>query len=371
MATFSELGVKNEFIKALKEKKIITPTEIQEKSIPFLINDGTDFIGQAQTGTGKTAAYGLPLLQRVNPNNNAVQALVLAPTRELGIQIKKELFKFTKFSNNIFAEAVYGGAPIDRQIVALKRPTHIIVATPGRLIDLINRGAVDLSNVKYIVLDEADEMLSMGFKTEINTILESTNGHRFTWLFSATMPKDIKLMINTYLEPDAKYVKIDKNTLVNKDIEHQYLVCHDDEKLFVLISFLGSQGKARGVIFCKTKNAVKTLEKQLKSKNIPTGAIHGDLLQKERDKIMRSFKNESTQFLIATDIAARGLDIEKLAFVVHYQLPDKIEYYTHRSGRTARAGNKGVSLAFINRDEMKNLKFIESNLKIKMNKLRY
>jgi len=371
VAKFSELGVKNELVKALKEKKITVPTEIQEKSIPFLINEGSDFIGQAQTGTGKTAAYGLPLLHKVNPKNNAIQALILAPTRELVIQIKKELFKFTKYSENIFSEAVYGGAPIEKQITALTRPTHIIVATPGRLIDLINKSIIDLSYVKYVILDEADEMLNMGFKNDITTILDYTNGQRYTWLFSATMPKDIKLMIKTYLQPDAKYIRVIKKSILNENIEHQYLTCHDDEKLFVLMSFLGAQGRARGVIFCKTKNAAKTLEKQLKSKNILTNAIHGDLLQKERDKIMRSFKNESTQFLIATDIAARGLDIKDLAFVVHYQLPDKLEYYTHRSGRTARAGKTGVSLAFINREEHKNLRFIESNLKIKFKKIRY
>jgi ATP-dependent RNA helicase DeaD len=371
MVNFTELGIKPEFIKALDELNIKIPTEIQEKTIPFLLAENADFIGQAQTGTGKTAAYGLPLLQKINTKNKKIQALILAPTRELGIQIKNQLFKFTKYSDKIFVEAVYGGAPIEKQIVALKRETHIIVATPGRLIDLLNKNVLDLKNVNTIILDEADEMLSMGFKNDINTILDFTTGQRVTWLFSATMPNDIKLLIKNYLAEDSKYVKIDKDFVINKNIEHQYLICHEDEKFHVLYSFLGSQGKNRGVVFCKTKNAAKQLEIQLTTQKIKAVAIHGDLLQKERDKVMRAFKNESIQFLIATDIAARGMDFKGISFVVHYQLPENLDYFTHRSGRTARAGQKGISLIFIQREELNQIKYYESNLKIKITKLRY
>ncbi|MFA8436083.1 MAG: DEAD/DEAH box helicase [Marinifilaceae bacterium] len=368
--TFKELGIAGVFNKALKEQNIITPTEIQEQAIPFLLKNGSDFIGQAQTGTGKTAAFGLPLLSHIDPQNDKVQALILAPTRELGQQIAKELFRFTKYSEKIFTESVYGGAPIERQISALRRPTQIVVATPGRLVDLLKRRAINLEHVKTIVLDEADEMMKMGFKEDIDIILQKTNGQRSTWLFSATMPPDIRKIIRTYMSPKAYKVEIDRRSKVNKDIEHQFVVCNEKEKLEFLLHFLKVNGKARGVIFCKTKSAAQTLSKQLISRKYQADAIHGALLQKERDKVMRAFKNQNLQILVATDIAARGIDVENLSYVVHYQLPDQVDYYTHRSGRTARAGNKGLSLSFIENKEMKNLKFIERSLGIKMKRIR-
>jgi len=370
MATFKALGVSEDLIKALEEMGIQSPTEIQEEAIPFLIKEGTDFIGQAQTGTGKTAAFGLPLLQSINASSNNVQALVLAPTRELGQQIAKQLFKYTKHYHKIFAEAVYGGAPIDKQIAALKRPTQIIVATPGRLIDLIKRKAVDIRKVRTVVLDEADEMLSRGFKKELDEILEMTNGDRDTWLFSATMPKELKSIIETYMAFDAKRVVVDQKNVVNKNIIHQYVLCENADKLNVLIQFLKSQGDNRGVIFCKTKVTVRTLSKQLQSKNFKADAIYGDLLQKERDKVMRAFVNESLQVLVASDMAARGIDVKNLSYVVHYNLPDQIEYYTHRSGRTARAGNKGISLSLVSKDEVTKMRYIQNKLGIVFDRVR-
>ena len=366
MATFSELGVSVTFIKALKENSIHTPTEIQAKVIPFLLENGTDLIAQAQTGTGKTAAFGLPLLQKVDPDNPQVQALILTPTRELGQQIAKQLFRFTKYGPKIFAEAVYGGAPIDNQMSALSRPTQIVVATPGRLLDLVARKAIDLRQVKTVVLDEADEMLSMGFKKELDQILERTAGQRYTWLFSATMPPEIQNIINNYMSRDAFRIQLSKNQVVNQNIEHFYTVCEEKEKPDVLLRFLKEHEEERGVVFCKTKAAAETLAKQLVAKNIPAGAIQGDLLQKERDKVMRAFKNHSLRILVATDLAARGIDIENLSFVVHYQLPDQIDYYTHRSGRTARAGKKGISQILINPKELKHLQNIEKSLEIKI-----
>ncbi|MFM7022430.1 MAG: DEAD/DEAH box helicase [Flavobacteriales bacterium] len=364
MKSFADLGVSTSLIKGLNELNIIQPTEIQEKALPFLLEKGTDFIGQAQTGTGKTAAFGLPLLMKVNPANPKVQALILSPTRELGQQIAKQLFRFTKYSDKIFVEAVYGGEKIDIQIARLNRPTHIVVATPGRLVDLLERKAVDLSDVKKVVLDEADEMLSMGFKKELDAILKHTQGKRKTWLFSATMPKEILDIIDKYMSPDAFKIQIDKDKIVNQKIDHQFVRCEVADKFNMLFRFLKSQGQSRGVVFCKTKASAQALAKQLIAKNISAAAIEGDMQQRDREKVMRAFKGEKLQVLVATDLAARGIDVEGLAYVVHYQLPDQAEYYTHRSGRTARAGKNGLSLCLVAKDEMTNMKFIEKKLGI-------
>ena len=367
--TFDSLGVSSPYIKALKELHITEPSPVQQQSIPFLIGKGTDFIAQAPTGTGKTAAYGLPLLEKINAQSPHVQALVLTPTRELGQQVAKQLFKFTKYADKIFTEAVYGGAKIDAQIAALKRPTQVVVATPGRLVDLLQKDAVDLSHVKVVVLDEADEMLSFGFKKELTRILKHVPKEANTWLFSATMPPDVKAIIKAYLAPSAYRVTVGADRL-NKDIDHQYVMVQADDKLQQLTDFLKAMSEERGMIFCRTKVAAKTLAKQLKARNLATDAIHGDLLQKERDKVMRAFKNESLQFLIATDIAARGIDVKGLTFVAHYELPDQVDYYIHRSGRTGRAGNKGTSLIFLTKEDKKYLDAIETNLQIGIDQVR-
>ena len=364
MKTFEELGIRKDFNKGLKELNIIIPTEIQNEVIPLLLNKDTDLVGQAQTGTGKTAAYGLPLLHRINPKQDFVQGLILCPTRELGQQVAKQLFKYTKYSDKIFTESVYGGAKIEQQIAALTRPTHIIVATPGRLIDLVQRKAVDLSNVKTVILDEADEMLSMGFKAELDQILSFLSSAKNKWLFSATIPQGIKQIVNKHMSEDAHRIEVSGSNVVNKNIEHQYFVCSEDEKFQSFMQFVRSQGKNRGMVFCKTKVAAQKLAKRLIAKNVPADAIHGDLLQKERDKVMRAFKNEKVQLLVCTDIAARGIDVDSLSFVVHYQLPEKDEYYTHRSGRTARAGKEGISFSFLSPTEVKYIRQFERNLGI-------
>ncbi len=370
MENFKELGIGKNFVKGLNELNIVTPTEIQKQVIPLLLEADTDLVGQAQTGTGKTAAYGLPMLHRIDPQQKVVQGLVLCPTRELGQQIAKQFFKYTKYTAKIFTEAVFGGKQIEWHINALKKPTHIIVATPGRLIDLVKREAVDLSNVKMVVLDEADEMLSMGFKEELNEILGYLSSVKNKWLFSATMPDGIQNMVEQHLSPDAHRIEVSGKNVINKNIEHQFVICNENEKTQVLVQFLKSQHKYRGVVFCKTKGIAQNLAKQLKARNIACDAIHGDLLQKERDKVMRAFKNKSLQILVATDLAARGLDIEALAFVVHYQLPDKDEYYTHRSGRTARAGRDGISLSIVTNFELKQIRYYEKLLGIHFNQIR-
>lgn len=372
MNNFLELGVDEQFIKALTENNIQKPTEIQRKAIPFLLGAaGKDFIGQAQTGTGKTAAYGLPLLQKINPDLKQIQALVISPTRELAQQIAKQLFKFTKYADKkIFTEAVYGGEKIDLQISRLRRPTHIVVSTPGRLLDLLERNAINLENVKIVVLDEADEMLSMGFKVDVDKILGYTNAKKSnTWLFSATMPAALKEIIEEFMADDAFTVTVSKDNVVNEAISHKYLIADIKDKVDVLSRFLKLQGEKRGIIFCRTKAGTQTLEKQLKAKNIQAEAIHGDLGQRDRDRVMRLFKSKRLQILIATDISARGIDVDNLAYVLHYQLPDQLEYYTHRSGRTARAGREGFSIAFVAPSELNKIADLERDLKISFEKV--
>ncbi len=370
MNQFDKLGVNKVFCKAIEELNIIEPTEIQQEVIPTLLQTNTDLIAQAQTGTGKTAAYGLPLLHKVIPSKKEIQALILCPTRELGQQIANQLFKFTKYSDKIFTEAVFGGAQIEKQISALRRPTHIVVATPGRLIDLISRKAVDIRAVKTVILDEADEMLSMGFKKELDQILSHLSNIDNKWLFSATMPDGIKRIVNNHLSKNAIRIEVSKKSIVNKNIDHQFLICEEREKLPILLQILNSERGNRGIVFCKTKVAAQMLTKQLIAKNIKTDAIQGDLKQKERDKVMRAFKKGNMQILIATDLAARGIDVEGLSFVIQYQLPDKDEYYTHRSGRTARAGKKGYSLCLITSKEIKQIRHFEKTLKISFKQIR-
>ena len=369
MKTFKELGVHEDFIKALQGLRITNPTEIQELTIPILLNSNTDLVAQAQTGTGKTAAFGLPLLQKIDVSLNHIQGLILCPTRELAQQIAKQLFRFTKFSDRIFTESVYGGEKIDRQINALLRPTHIVVATPGRLIDLSKKKAIKIDKVRTVILDEGDEMLSMGFQKELNQILELIPKDSHKWLFSATMPHSIGEIIKNHLTHNAPTIKTTGKIKVNKNIHHQYFICDKHEKLHQLINFIKSQKKQRGIIFCRTKKSAHHLAQQLIAKNIATDSIHGDLYQKEREKVLRAFKNEKLQLIVATDIAARGLDIEALSYVIHFQLPESIEYYTHRSGRTARGGREGISIAFINTHERNKLTEYEKILGIKFERI--
>jgi ATP-dependent RNA helicase DeaD len=366
MAKFTDLGVQEEYLEALKELGIKSPTEIQEKTIPVLINSTTDFVGLAQTGTGKTAAFGLPILHRIDPEKGVIQALILAPTRELVQQIKKQLFKFTKYkAEKIFVEGVYGGEKIERQISNLKRPTHIVVATPGRLIDLIERGDIDLKNVHTLVLDEADEMLSMGFKQDLNKILRYTDGKRNTWLFSATMPSEIEKIIKTYMSVNAPRVQVNPKSLVNANITHQYIQTSIKEKPNTLIKLLDKRGEDRGIVFCKTKLGTQKLMEILKEEGFSVAALEGDMQQQERDKVMRAFKKGTLQILVSTDVSARGIDVNNLAFVIHYQLPEQLEYYTHRSGRTARAGKTGYSIALILPTELQQIKEISRELAIR------
>ena len=337
MSTFSALGIRKEFLQGLKELGISSPSEIQEKSIPLLLKSKTDFVGLAQTGTGKTAAFGLPILQQIDPHKDQIQALILSPTRELVQQIKKQLFKYTKYcEDKIFLEAVFGGEKIDIQINKLKRTTHIVVATPGRLVDLIERGDIDISHITTLVLDEADEMLSMGFKQDLNRILKFTTGERNTWLFSATMPDEIQRIIKIYMDSNSPRVEINKNSLVNENINHQYIKTTIKQKTNAIISYIERRGTERGIIFCKTKLGVQSLCHQLKEEGFSVGALEGDMQQRDREKAMRAFKNGSLQYLISTDVSARGIDVRGLEFIIHHQLPEQMEYYTHQKRKNSK-----------------------------------
>ncbi|NQY08459.1 MAG: DEAD/DEAH box helicase [Flavobacteriales bacterium] len=368
--TFGVLGISKGLRKGLSELGIETPTEIQEKTIPILLEMETDFIAQAKTGSGKTAAFGLPILMKVDPKAPNVQALIISPTRELCQQIGKQLFKFTKYTDKIFIETVYGGAKIDVQKSRLRRPTHIVVATPGRLLDLVEQKAIDLSNVSTLVLDEADEMMSMGFKKDLNRILEITTAKKQTWLFSATMPDHVKKIIKTYLSPQAKSIGAELRLQANSDIEYMYTLSTMSAKFKVLIAFLKSQKNGRGLVFCNTKKAAITLSNLLIDQEVNADVLEGGMRQMERDKAMRSFKKERTRILVATDVAARGIDVKGLAFVVHYELPLHLDEFTHRSGRTGRAGAKGLTLCLAEKNETSKIRFFERNLGMKMKLIR-
>jgi len=361
--TFSQLGLSPKTVEVLEKIGFKNPTPVQEKAIPQLLSPKPiDFIGLAQTGTGKTAAFGLPLIELIDPNDPSTQALIMAPTRELGQQIAQQLVSFSA-NHPINIEVVYGGAAISNQIKALRRPTQIVVATPGRLIDLIGRKAIKLDNVQYVVLDEADEMLNMGFKEDIDNILSFTPADRVTWLFSATMPSEIRRIVNKYMNNPAE-VSIDREEKTNKDITHKYIITKTSNKIAALRRFLDIQPEMRGVMFCRTKRETQEIADDLSSNGYAVEALHGDLSQQQRDMVMKRFKTRSMQLLIATDVAARGIDVNDLTHVIHHTLPDQLESYTHRSGRTGRAGKKGISLVFINPRESRKISELEKRIKI-------
>ena len=347
---FSSLGINDVLLKSLKELKIDVPTDIQQKSIPILLEQKKDFVGLAKTGTGKTAAFSLPLLQLIDTSKANVQALILAPTRELGQQIVENIQSFANHMPEASIAATCGGIPIKPQIERLTKATHILVATPGRLIDLMKRNAVDLSKLEYLVLDEADEMIG-SLKQGLDEIFTSLPKEKRTFLFTATMPGTIKQLIQNYMSKHVTQVSADMTTVGHQGIDHRYVVVEPIEKLDVLMHFLSSREGERGVIFCKTKAAVNKLAKKLAINKFSSGAIHGSLSQAIRDRIMGQFREGHIDILVATDLAARGIDVKEISYVVNYHLPDVYETYVHRSGRTARAGAKGFSLCIIQKEE--------------------
>ncbi|NND05823.1 MAG: DEAD/DEAH box helicase [Saprospiraceae bacterium] len=366
--SFRQLGLSQEVIKVIEEQGFTDPTDIQRQSVPFLLGDDRDFIGLAQTGTGKTAAFGWPLLERIESFDGCTQALILAPTRELGQQIAQQLDLFGKYLDHINILAVYGGAPISRQIKALRQPQHIIIATPGRLLDLINRKSVNLRRLRFLVLDEADEMLNMGFKEDLDKILSYTPASKLTWLFSATMPREIRQIVKTYMRNPIEAKIKDKNQ-VNVNIAHKYVIVRRGDKVEALKRCMDVEPNMRGVIFCRTRRDAKDLAENLLVKGYGADAIHGDLSQQQRDRVMRRFRSQELQVLVATDVAARGIDVDDLTHVFHFSLPDDKSYYTHRSGRTARAGKTGMSIAFVDPAEKRRLHFLEDRLHITFEQL--
>jgi ATP-dependent RNA helicase DeaD len=362
MKTFQTLGLSKGLSDAVQLIGFETPTPIQEQAIPLLLAGNRDFIGLAQTGTGKTAAFGLPLLDLVDDNSKETQALVLAPTRELGLQIVSDLENFSERFKKLNIVAVYGGASISEQIRKVKRGAQIIVATPGRLIDLLGKKAVNLSTIKYVVLDEADEMLNMGFKEDIDEILSTTPDTKFTWLFSATMPKEVRAIAKNYMSDPQEITVGDKNT-GNANIEHQYVVTQERDKYNALKRILDNTPEIFGLIFCRTRIDTQRIAENLMKDGYNADALHGDLNQAQRDRVMMKFRQKSVQILVATDVAARGIDVDNITHVIHMNMPDEMEFYTHRSGRTARAGKKGISIAMVSNRETGKLRQIEKTLK--------
>ena len=366
--TFSDLGVANFLIEALDVLEIKTPTSIQAKAIPIILNQKEDVVALAKTGTGKTASFGLPLLQTIDTQNNSIQAIVLAPTRELGQQIFKNLTDFSSKKTEISIAPIFGGIPIKPQIERLKQDTHVIVATPGRLIDLIKREAIDITKTSLLVLDEADEMIAV-LNKGLDTIVAQLPKARRTLLFTATMPGSIKQMVQNYLSKHVVDIQVDMETLGHQGIDHQYVVVRPIEKLEVLMHFLNTKEGQRGIIFCKTKAAVNKLAKKLAINKFSSGALHGSLAQGIRDRIMGQFREGNIDILIATDLAARGIDVKQISYVVQYHLPDTYDAYVHRSGRTARAGAKGLSLSVIQEDELADIPDLEQELSISFSKM--
>ncbi len=361
MITFKETGLKPEILKALEDLSFVNPTPIQEKTIPYLINGKNDLIALAQTGTGKTAAFGLPILQQINPKENKIQALILSPTRELGLQIANDLKSYSKYMDKISVAAVYGGASIDTQIKQLKKGVQIVAATPGRALDLIKRRVLKLSNVKFLVLDEADEMLSMGFKDDLDAILEQTPENKQTLLFSATMPKEILRIAQKYMN-NPEEISVGKKNTGAENVQHIYYMVSARDRYLALKRIADINPKIYGIVFCRTRRETKEVADKLMADGYNADALHGDLSQSQRDYVMDRFRKKHLQLLVATDVAARGLDVNDLTHIINYNLPDELEVYIHRSGRTGRAGKKGISISIIHSKEKSKIKTLEKKV---------
>ena len=368
MITFSELGLDEKLVKATDALGFVNPSPIQEKAIPVLLSGTKDFVGLAQTGTGKTAAFGLPLLQLMDAKQKFPQALVVCPTRELCMQIVNDLEQFKKFMPGMQVVAVYGGTSISMQIRDIRRGVQIVVATPGRLIDLIERKAVNLEEIKYVVLDEADEMLNMGFQEDIEFILKNTPNREATWLFSATMPPEIRRVSKKYMNTPVE-VTVGKANTGNKSIDHQYYVVAAQHRYEALKRLIDFNPGMYGIIFTRTKLDAQDIAEKLTREGYDIDALHGDLTQAQRDKVMNAFREKTLQLLIATDVAARGIDVKEITHVINYELPDDVEVYTHRSGRTGRAGSTGICMSIVHARETYKLRTIEKMVQAPFHKL--
>jgi ATP-dependent RNA helicase DeaD len=361
MNPFNELGIRHDIVNAITELGFTSPTPIQESAIPVLLSGSNDFVGLAQTGTGKTAAFGLPLLELIDYKKNFPQALILCPTRELCLQISNDVKNYAKNLPNCNVVAVYGGANIVNQLRDIKRGVQIVVATPGRMKDILNRKAIDFSQVKYVVLDEADEMLNMGFQEDIDDILSTTPTDKKTWLFSATMPREVRAIAQKYMT-DPKELTMGTKNAGNVNIEHEYYIVKARDKYAAFKRIVDYNPEIFGIVFCRTKIETQEIAEHLVKDGYNADSLHGDLSQQQRDKVMKRYRDRSLQLLIATDVAARGIDVNNVTHVINYSLPDEIENYTHRSGRTGRAGKTGISIAIINQKETHKIRQIEKTI---------
>ncbi|RKE94965.1 DEAD/DEAH box helicase [Ichthyenterobacterium magnum] len=362
MNTFQDLGLNEDLLHAITDLGFEKPSDVQDKAIPILLKEDSDLVALAQTGTGKTAAFGFPMLQKINVDSRTTQGLILSPTRELCLQITNELKQYGKYCKGLNVVAIYGGASITDQARAVKRGAQIIVATPGRMKDMISRNMVDISKIEYSVLDEADEMLNMGFYEDITDILSHTPEDKNTWLFSATMPKEVATIAKKFMHKPIEITVGNKNESTSQ-VSHEYYLVNSRDRYQALKRLSDANPDIFSVIFCRTKRDTQKVAENLIEDGYSAGALHGDLSQNQRDLVMKSFRNKQIQMLVATDVAARGIDVDDITHVINYQLPDEIETYTHRSGRTGRAGKTGVSMVIVSKSETRKIKSIERIIK--------
>lgn len=362
MNTFKDLGLNEDLLHAISDLGFETPSDVQAKAIPILLENESDLVALAQTGTGKTAAFGFPMLQKINIDSRTTQGLILSPTRELCLQITNELKLYGKYCNGLNVTAIYGGASISDQAKQVKRGAQILVATPGRMKDMISRKMVDISKIEFAVLDEADEMLNMGFYEDITDILSHTPKEKNTWLFSATMPKEVARIAKDFMNNPTEITVGNKNESTNQ-VSHEYYLVNARDRYLALKRLADANPDIFSVIFCRTKRDTQKVAENLIEDGYSAGALHGDLSQNQRDLVMKSFRNKQIQMLVATDVAARGIDVDDITHVINYQLPDEIETYTHRSGRTGRAGKTGVSMVIVSKSEVRKIKSIERIIK--------
>ncbi len=361
MTKFEALGLNSALLNAVTDLGFETPSEVQEKSIPLLLEDEIDLVALAQTGTGKTAAFGFPLIQKIDSQSRTTQGLILSPTRELCLQITKEMQFYSKYIKGLNTVAIYGGASITDQARQIKRGAQIVVATPGRMKDMIGRGIIDISKIDYCILDEADEMLNMGFYEDIKDILSNTPKDKSTWLFSATMPKEVATIAKKFMHNPTEITVGTKNTGVDT-VQHEYYVVGGRDRYSALKRLSDSNPGIFSVVFCRTKRDTQRVAEKLIEDGYNAGALHGDLSQNQRDLVMNAFRKKQIQMLVATDVAARGIDVDDITHVINYQLPDEIETYTHRSGRTGRAGKSGISMVIVTRSELRKIHAIEKKI---------
>lgn len=367
MSTFQQLGLDANLLQAITDLGFETPSEVQQKAIPTLLESERDLVALAQTGTGKTAAFGFPMLQKIDVNSRTTQGLILSPTRELCLQITNEMKLYGKYLNGLNVTAIYGGSSITEQAKQVKRGAQIIVATPGRMKDMISRNLVDITKIQYAVLDEADEMLNMGFYEDINDILKDTPIDKSTWLFSATMPQEVARIAKDFMTNPLEVTVGNKNESTS-NVSHEYYLVNSRDRYLALKRLADANPDIFSVIFCRTKRDTQRVAEKLIEDGYNAGALHGDLSQNQRDLVMKSFRNNQIQMLVATDVAARGIDVDDVTHVINYQLPDEIETYTHRSGRTGRAGKTGVSMVIVSKSEVRKIKSIERIIKREFDK---